>query len=234
MRVQESVRSGVRRRWWVLVVVAIIVIGAVTWILVRNASDIGSAGSPPSGSSSDDGGAAGDGGAPTESGAPTDGQAAPTPTSSPGADEVAPTPGETAPIEKPPSTEEVPFDEQATVAEDLIVEAVSVEGVTAGRDIPGEVSGPAVKVVIRVQNDGSETVDTSGASVNLTYGDDDRTPAVELSDPTSSMLPSSLPAGDAAEAVYIFAVPLEDAGNVRIMVDVLASEPDVVFEGPRP
>ncbi|APX33760.1 hypothetical protein BH708_14740 [Brachybacterium sp. P6-10-X1] len=129
---------------------------------------------------------------------------------------------------------ELSFDETAPVADELVVEVVAVDSVTAGRDIPGEVRGPAVKVQIQVENVGDRPVDTSGASVNLTYGDDDRIPAPAVVDDTSAVLPFSLEPGDTAVATYTFSVPLDYAGNVRIMVDVLAEEPDVVFTGPRP
>lgn len=145
-----------------------------------------------------------------------------------------PTPGATEPIEKPPSTAEANFEEAVTVAEDLVVELVSLEAVEAGRDIPGEVSGPAVKVVIVVENCGDEPVDTSGASLNLTYGGDSLIPAPEVLDDASSALTATIPPGGMGEGTYLFAVPLDSDGNVRIMVDVLASEPDVVFSGPSP
>lgn len=142
--------------------------------------------------------------------------------------------GGTEPIAKPPSTKIAAFDESVGVSDDLVVTVVSVEAAEAGRDIPGERSGPAVKVVIAVENHGDQVVDTSGASVNLTYGDDDLIPAPQVLDDASSVLAPSLPPGGTAQGTYLFAVPLDSAGNVRIMVDVLASEPDVVFSGPRP
>lgn len=145
-----------------------------------------------------------------------------------------PEPGGTEPIAKPPSTEIAAFDESVGVSDDLVVTVVSVEAAEAGRDIPGERSGPAVKVVIAVENHGDQAVDTSGASVNLTYGDDDLVPAPQVLDDASSVLAPTVPPGGSAQGTYLFAVPLENAGNVRIMVDVLASEPDVVFSGPRP
>lgn len=232
MTEHETERHGSQRRWWVVAIIAAIVIAviiALIWVATRAPEDPeGEGPSTPAGSTQgDEPSAAG-------SGAPTGNSTAPAATASPGVDEVAPSPGETAPVEKPPTLEEMPFDETGTVAEALVVEVVSVEDVVAGRDIPGEIKGPAVKVVIRVRNEGPGAVDTSGASVNLTYGDDDRIPAVELTDAASSTLAPALPAGATEEAAYVFAVPLEDAGNVRIMVDILASEPDVVFAGPRP
>lgn len=146
----------------------------------------------------------------------------------------APEPGQTEPIEKPPTTAEVAFDESAGVTDDLVVEVVSVEAVEAGRDIPGETAGPAVKVVISIENRGADAVDTSGVSVNLSYGGDSQIPAPEVIDDASSVFPASIPAGGTGEGTFLFAVPLDSAGNVRIMIDVLAAEPDVVFSGPRP
>lgn len=146
----------------------------------------------------------------------------------------APQPGKTEPVEKPPATSEAAFDEEVTVADSLHVEVVSVEAVEAGRDIPGEKAGPAVKVVISVQNSGDAPVDTAGVSVNLTYDGDNFTPAPEVLDDTSSVLAATIPPGGSGQGTYLFSVPLDSDGNVRIMVDVLASEPDVVFAGPRP
>lgn len=229
----EPKRSWSLKRWWIPAVLGVALIAVLVWVQVAVVDVPGGAepslsegGAPHDGAApSDAGGSSGSGNAPGDSSAPMP---------SPGADEVLPEPGATAPIEKPPTLKEHPFDVEGKLAETVVVEVVSVQAVTAGRDIPGEVRGPAVEVLIRVRNDGADAVDLSGATVNLTYGDDDRTPAVQLADPGTSGFPGALAPGSAAEGSYVFAVPLEDAGNVRIMVDVLASEPDVVFVGQRP
>lgn len=179
-------------------------------------SDGGGAPSDSGGSGSDPGGGAGD-----------DVPAQPT-------SAEAPPPGATEPVLKPPSTKEASFDDEVQAGAGLVVEVVSIEAVEAGRDIPGEAAGPAVKVVLSVENRGQHAVDTSGVSVNLTYDGDSRIPAPEVIDDASELLPASLPAGASAEGTFLFAAPLDSDGNVRIMVDVLASEPDVVFSGPRP
>lgn len=217
------------RYWWVLVLVTAVVIIALVWAMSRagGGPDV----ADPT-TTADGGTSASD--SPADGDPAADETATAVPSGSPGADEVSPTPGGTEPVDKPSPLREVPFAEVETVDDSILVEVVSVEAVTAGRDIPGETSGPAVRVVIRVSNNGPEPVNTSGASVNMTYGDDDRIPAVELTDPESSVLPASVSPGETADASYVFSVPLEDAGNVRIMVDVLASEPDAVFFGPRP
>jgi hypothetical protein len=68
----------------------------------------------------------------------------------------------------------------------------------------------------------------------MTYDGDSLTPAVELLDDSSATLPDRLAPGDSAESVTYFAVPLETKQDIRIIVDIAASQPDVVFVGPRP
>jgi len=195
--------------WLGFVIALAIVIGGIWWGLDRSAR------SPADPSSQTTG--AGTAATPTQ---PT--TAAP------------PEPGATDPIDKPESTETAPFDKAVHVKQGPTVQITDVEAVTSGRDVPGEQSGPAVMVVVRVQNDGEEAIDTGGVSVNLTYGGDDRLAATQITDDDSSVLPTSIAPGDEAEATYVFAVPLASDGDIRIIVDILASEPDVVFVGPRP
>jgi hypothetical protein len=71
-------------------------------------------------------------------------------------------------------------------------------------------------------------------SVNLTYDGDDRTPAPAVSADDATVLPASIAPGASAEASFYFAVPVASDGDIRIMVDILAAESDVVFVGARP
>ncbi|WP_449281771.1 hypothetical protein [Leucobacter sp.] len=145
-----------------------------------------------------------------------------------------PEPGETTPVEKTEDPLELAMTERAEPIEDAFVEVVSIDAITAGKGIPGEPKGPAVKVEVRIVNESEAAVSTAGASVNLTYNGDDRTPAVSLIDDATVNWPAEVPAGSDASAVLVFAVPLAVEGNVRVIVDLLATGPDVVFEGPRP
>jgi len=143
-----------------------------------------------------------------------------------------PAPGDTAPLTKPPTTAEVPLDEPATVAGAVVVEVTSLDERTAGRDVPGEASGPAVAVTVRISNNGADAVDTSGSSVNLTYGGDQQIPAVALTAEEGTVWPESIAPGDSASAVFLFSKPQVPSGDIRVIVDLLATEPDVVFTGP--
>ncbi|MEU1971941.1 hypothetical protein ABZ477_09805 [Microbacterium sp. NPDC019599] len=135
---------------------------------------------------------------------------------------------------KPEEADEVPLDEPATAADDIVVEVTSIKAVTAGREVPGEQSGPALAVSVRITNNSDEPVDTSGANVNLTFGGDERVPGVTVTSEDATVWPGSVPPGDSATAVFVFSKIGVPSGDIRVIVDLLATEPDVVFIGPEP
>ena len=155
----------------------------------------------------------------------------PTPEAS---DFEAPSPRPTEDVVKPDAEAPVPFDESVTTASDLKVTVDKVEGVTAGSNVPGEIAGPALKVTVTVHNAGATAVDTAGANLTLTYGGDAATPAPPVSDESAVLWPTSLAPNSSATGVFLFSVPAGSEGDVRVIVDLLASEPDVVFAGPSP
>ena len=142
---------------------------------------------------------------------------APTPDGQPGE------PGYTQPEANP-----VLLESPASVADaqvKLAVEAVNVEAT-----VPGEVSGPAVRVKVTATA-GSTALDLSGASVTATYGQDS-TPAVMLtSDKQSQTLPDSVAAGSEATGVYDFAIPEGSRDQVVVRVYLNSQEPAAVFSG---
>jgi hypothetical protein len=139
-----------------------------------------------------------------------------------------PTPGATETID-PGEPEEVPIDETATVAGGAAVRIVDVESYEAG-DEPGQLAGPAVTVTIEVTNDGETALDTRGSSLNLNYGDD-RTPAPSFGDPVRDGLPASIEPGATATGKYSFGLPLDVRDDVRVILDLVSGEPQVVFVG---
>ncbi|WP_243076169.1 hypothetical protein [Microbacterium sp. SS28] len=147
---------------------------------------------------------------------------------------TAPEPGATEAVTKPDTPVEVALDEPATAADDIVVEVTSVAAVTAGREVPGERSGPAIAVSVRITNNGGQPVDTSGSNVNLTYGGDTRIPAAAVTGDETTAWPASVPPGESATAIFVFSVPQVSSGDIRVIVDLLATEPDVVFTGPEP
>lgn len=202
------------RGWTVVGVIAALLIGGAVWGVLANGNS--SQGEP---------GASASPGATSSPG--------PTPTPQPTEFET-PSPGSTDAVAKPDGGDEVPLDEPAPAVQGVVAEVTALEAITAGNDIPGEPSGPAIQVTVRLTNDSNEAVDTAGANVTLTYGGDDRLPAAGLTGDGSSVWPASIAAGDSAEAIFQFSVPSSPEGDLRVTVDILASEPNVIFVGPRP
>ena len=171
------------------------------------------------------------------SSAPASGSAAPAPGGSPSAQASAAASNGSAPTPDgqpgepgytQPEADPVPLESPASVADaqvKLAVEAVNVEAT-----VPGEVSGPAVRVKVTATA-GSTALDLSGASVTATYGQDS-TPAVMLtSDQQSQTLPDSVAAGSEATGVYDFAIPEGSRDQVVVRVYLNSQEPAAVFSG---
>ncbi|MER7447373.1 hypothetical protein [Microbacterium sp. NPDC097977] len=206
----ESQRRMGWRGWALVALIGALLVGGIVWGVIANGGS-GQAG-PGAGA--------------------TSGPAA-TPTPQPTEFET-PTPGATDTVAKPDDAAEVPLDEPAPAVEGVVAEVVAIESVTAGGDIPGEPSGPAVQVTLRLVNGSDQAVDTAGANVTMTYGGDDRLPASGITGEGTSIWPQTIAAGGSADAVFQFAVPSSPEGDVRVIVDILASAPNVVFVGPRP
>lgn len=149
-------------------------------------------------------------------------------------DAAPPTPGATTPVTKPQDDPDVPIDQPAEPVKGAVVTVEKLEAVTAGRDIPGEKSGPAVQVTVRITNKGTTPIDTAGSNVTLTFGGDERIPAVALTGEGATAWPDKIAPGAKSDASFLFSVPLAAEGDIRVIVDLLASAPDVAFVGPRP
>ena len=197
-----------RAPWIVFVVVAALLVGGVVWAVVGQGQPDASAAASPSPSWA-------------------------TPTPQPTAFET-PAAGSTTEITKPPTDAEVPLDQPAPPVAGATVQLVAVTKGTFTGDVPGEPSGDAITVSVRVVNNGSAPIDTGAAGVNLTYGGDDRTPGIAVTDKKARVFPASVAPGAEATADFTFGAPLAAEGDIRVTVDLLASEPDIVFVGPRP
>ena len=171
------------------------------------------------------------------SSAPASGSAAPAPGGSPSAQASAAASNGSAPTPDgqpgepgytQPEADPVPLESPASVADaqvKLAVEAVNVEAT-----VPGEVSGPAVRVKVTATA-GSTALDLSGASVTVTYGQDSAPAVMLTSDEQSQTLPDSVAAGGEATGVYDFAVPEGARDQVVVRVYLSSQEPVAVFSG---
>lgn len=157
------------------------------------------------------------------------------PTSAPTVD-ATPEPTATPASEQPsapPRTEEpsVPLDEGAEVRQGITAEVTMIEAVAGEAVLPGEVSGPALRVTVRIVNDSTARLDLTTAVVTLAAGDPLRD-ANPVSRPAGAPFPRDLQPRGSAEGKFVFEVPLEQRDLVRITVDLSLADPIVTFEGP--
>lgn len=171
----------------------------------------------------------------TSDGPPTAGSptATGTPDSKPSSGPTGtPEPGSLEPVEveEPETAPPVGLDETGdfgTGVTLLVDEIEAVDGVARG---PGQVSGPALRLVMEASNASKGSVSLEGMVVALAYGADD-TPAMRLSEPGERPFEGELPAKAEARAVYVFAIPQEARGRISVSASYTGSAPTVVFEG---
>ena len=167
---------------------------------------------------------------PVRTSAPTESPAAPAPT-----EEATPEPGAGSPVtdagELPPALPEVPLDASGTAGDGVVVNLPRVDAITATGRGPGDVSGPALRVTVRVVNDTAEDISLGDVTVNLFYGAE-ATPASPIDDSSQQLFAGDLPAGEAAEAVYVFGVPSDMRDAVTVEVRHRADAPRLIFAGP--
>lgn len=148
------------------------------------------------------------------------------PTSTPEATDTAAPPATGDPVP-------VDIDKPADIVPGLTASIDSIEAVQGEASGPGEVAGPSIRFDVTVVNETSGSADLTSTVVTVYYGDAD-TPASELRKPGGSPLPARVAAGSSATGTYIFSVPDEERGLVRIMVDYSVGVEPLVFEGSVP
>lgn len=208
---------------WAIVaggVVAALVIGGTIWLgLSRGEVTAAPTGTPT--------------GTPTESATPTDGESSSAPTPSPtSSDGATPEPEETGGSTGPDGRETLPpvdLGDPAAPAETVEVRISDVDAVVAA-GVPGETSGPGVRVRVVVENSGDSAIDLRTAVVNL-YGADG-TPGETVTTADTSPFPLSLAPGKKTNAVYVFTVAESNRDPIRVEVDLSVGDAVAIFEGP--
>lgn len=149
----------------------------------------------------------------------------PTGTWTPAASDAATGPASAAPqpTRSADLAEQVVFDTRIGVA----LESVKTLQVTA--ETPGEVTGPAVRMSVVVDNDSDAPLDVSSAVVTLAADGDDYGISTTAGDP--SPLEGIVPAGGSASGTYVFMLDPAEGREVTIHVTYAAGEPVAVFTG---
>ncbi|WP_166404632.1 hypothetical protein [Labedella endophytica] len=125
------------------------------------------------------------------------------------------------------------FDDTAPVGDGVTVALSDLEAVEGEASMPGEIAGPSLRFTVTFANDSDEAYSLLGAVTNVYFGAD-QTPAIELAEPGGVALPSEVAPGETVTGTFVYNVPTDDRGQVRITVDYAAAEPAVVFEGEAP
>jgi cytoskeletal protein RodZ len=159
-----------------------------------------------------------------------------TPTSPPPGTPTNPTVTTTGPVPSDP-TDQIPPEATpvaptatATGADGVAVSVAKVESVDGKAVAPGEISGPAVRLTLRVQNTSGATVDLNNTVVNAYVGAE-RVPAPTLVEPGGRPFSGSVAPKKSSDGVYLFLIPTASRGDVTVTLDYAASERTLVFRG---
>jgi len=132
--------------------------------------------------------------------------------------------------EAPASLPAVSLDEAAHVGNGVSAEVTKLDAIDGTGTGPGNISGPALRVTVRITNASADAVSLDGVAVDLTHGAD-ALPASPLNDPSAAPFTGTLAAGDSAEGVYVFTVPKDDRELITVTVGYQAGAPFMVFTG---
>jgi len=106
---------------------------------------------------------------------------------------------------------------------------LSARSMTAQARGPGEVSGPAVALSIRLVNGSSKALGLTDVVVDVQ--DAAGTPGVPMSADPARPFSGSLAAGAQADAVYVFGLPADHRSPISVSVSYSTEAPIVLFVG---
>jgi hypothetical protein len=145
---------------------------------------------------------------------------------------AAPATGATEGAEElPAELPEVALDAPAAAGNGVVATLPSIEAIQGSATGPGNVNGPALRVTVRIQNGTAEPISLDGVATNM-YSGSDRTPASPLDDPSRRPFAGTVAAGETAEAVYVFSVPVDVRDDITVEVGYAAGAPLLLFRGP--
>jgi hypothetical protein len=130
----------------------------------------------------------------------------------------------------PPSLAPVGLADRATSEDGVTASVTSLEAIQGEGRGPGNISGPALRVTLRIDNGTAGTLSLDGVGVELSYGAD-LTPASPLNDSSAVPFHGTLDQGGSTTGVYVFSVPENARDSVTITVGYRAGAPYLVFHG---
>jgi hypothetical protein len=143
-------------------------------------------------------------------------------------------PEQTGPVnadEPPPNLPAVSLDASSDSGDGVSARLSSIEAIDGRAVGPGNVSGPALRVTVRIENGTSAAISLDEASINMFYGAE-LTPASPLEDASRAPLTGTLAPGESVEGVYVFSVPDAEREQITVEVGHRAGAPLMIFAGP--
>jgi hypothetical protein len=143
-----------------------------------------------------------------------------------------PTPGnitDIVPAVEPTLLPEVALTDSATPADGITISLTDLSQVDAQTHVPGEVSGPAVRVSIEIGNSGAQPVDLTSVVVELS--DSDGAPGIPVSTADSKSFDGMLDPNASITGVYVFRVPVDRRDPILIAVSYAAGSTVAQFSG---
>lgn len=159
------------------------------------------------------------------------------PTGSPGSDAPTTTADPPDPTSGPTSVATIPtrkavtLDERASFGDGVTARITSVRAVKGKGRGAGEISGPALKLNIRLSNGTKRAISLDQVTVNMAYGKSERPAAPLLGDPAAKQFDGRLARGKSKRGTYVFNVPRGGRGRIEIQINHAALSPIVVFAG---
>lgn len=147
---------------------------------------------------------------------------------------TAPIPGDsTATVPSPRESTKSPVDlDKPASTGKVVVRVVGLKAVEAKAKIPGEVSGPALAVTVKVLNNSKRPLDTQHLLV--TIYDSKQAPGGEMTGAPARPMTGELKPGASASGVYLFTVPVSRRSPVTVNVALPTESPVLVFKGNAP
>lgn len=124
----------------------------------------------------------------------------------------------------------VPLDQPAEFGDQVSAELVDLLAVQAEGQVAGEISGPALRVTVRLINGTGEPLSLDGVTVAMYFGPE-LVPAPPISDPGTAPFSGSLAPGDSSQGVYTFSIAENERDDVSVTVSHSAASAIVVFTG---
>lgn len=147
----------------------------------------------------------------------------------------APSVGKDADLAKveQPVLKPVPLEDSSAIVTGLsatVKDLTAVDGTAQGI---GEIAGPAIRFSVVLDNKTAKELSTASTVVTVDYGGA-QIPAAPLSGPDVADFPVSVGPGKSVTGTFVFNVPNDQRGQVRILVNYQASLPVAAFEGAAP